>query len=112
MEPLLEFLNAGIFYNAAGMIGVLLYVGSYSALQFGKLDGNSIVYCLLNGCAASMVLISLIYDFNLASALIQVIWISVSLFGMCKYWFNRKNVQAKKEDFANSLHVPRHQINQ
>ena len=92
MELLPVFWSDEFFYNAVGMIGVVLYVGSYSALQLGKLDGNSIQYCLLNGGAASLVLISLFYDFNLASALIQTIWISVSLFGACKYWRNRMNV--------------------
>ena len=108
MELLAELWHAGFLYNVAGMIGVVLYVGSYSALQFGKLDGNSIVYSLLNGCAASMVLISLFYDFNLASAVIQVVWISVSLFGVCNYWFNKKNLQVKKEGAPGSFRVPRH----
>ena len=91
MELLSDFWNDGFFYNAVGIVGVVLYVGSYSALQLGKLDGNSIQYCLLNGGAASLVLVSLFYDFNLAAALINTIWISMSLFGVCKYWRNRVN---------------------
>ena len=63
---------------------------------------------LLNGCAASIVLISLFYDFNLASAVIQVVWISVSLFGVCNYWFNKMNLQVKKEGAPGSFRVPRH----
>ncbi len=112
MEQLPEFWYAGFFYNAAGMVGVVLYVGSYSALQLGKLDGNSILYCLLNGGAASLVLISLFYDFNLASAVIQIIWISVSLFGVSRYWLNRKNVAVKEQTLTRSLHFPRHPENQ
>lgn len=77
--------NSELFFDVAGLVGVLIYVGSYSALQFGKLDGNSIHYCLCNGCAASLVLVSLFHDFNLASAIIQVVWISVSLFGLWRY---------------------------
>ena len=92
MELIPEYLDEEFIYNSVGLIGVVMYVGSYSALQFGKLDGNSVLYCLLNGGAAGMVLISLFYDFNLASALIQTVWISLSIFGVCKYCYHKKNV--------------------
>lgn len=83
--------NRELLFDVAGMAGVLIYVGSYAALQFGRLDGNSIQYCLCNGSAAALVLISLIHDFNLASALIQIVWISVSLFGLYRYVRRRRH---------------------
>lgn len=76
-------------YDIIGLLGVVFYVASYSALQFGKLDGNSINYCILNGAAATLVLVSLSKDFNLASAIIQIVWITVSIFGLYRYWKNR-----------------------
>ncbi len=72
-------------YDIIGLLGVGFYVFSYGALQFGKIDGNSLRYCALNGLAASLVLISLLNDFNLASAIIQIVWITVSLCGLLRY---------------------------
>ncbi len=85
--------NAGL-YDLVGLAGVLLYVGSYGALQLGRLDGNSISYCVLNGFAAALVLISLYKNFNLASALIQVVWITVSVVGVYRHRI------AKRRTFA------------
>ena len=83
---LLQFITENI-YDAVGLLGVCFYIASYSALQFGKLDGNSVAYCVLNGSAASLVLVSLLFsDFNLASAIIQIVWITVSLCGLYRYW--------------------------
>ncbi|OED36588.1 hypothetical protein AB833_26615 [Chromatiales bacterium (ex Bugula neritina AB1)] len=71
--------------DIAGLLGVLLYIGSYMALQLGYLDGNSLKYSVLNGFAATFVLLSLLKDFNLASALIQLVWITISLGGMYRH---------------------------
>ncbi|MEM7257476.1 MAG: hypothetical protein AAF404_08815 [Pseudomonadota bacterium] len=89
--------NRELFFDVAGLIGVFVYVGSYTALQFGRIDGNSIQYCLCNGAAASLVLISLFHDFNLASAIIQIVWISVSLFGLYRY------LQRKRSNLQDGL---------
>jgi hypothetical protein len=58
------------FYNAIGIAGVALYLGSYAALQVGLLRGQSYAYASINLAAASCVLISLTQNFNLSSALI------------------------------------------
>lgn len=70
------------FYTAAGIAGFLAYVVAYGLLQVGRLDGNGVPYTLLNILAATLVLVSLLRDFNLASALIQVTWISLGLVGL------------------------------
>ncbi|OED42800.1 hypothetical protein AB833_05565 [Chromatiales bacterium (ex Bugula neritina AB1)] len=77
-------------YDMIGLLGVLCYVCSYGALQLGRIDGNSLQYCIANGCAATLVLISLCNDFNLASAIIQVVWITVSLVGGYRYLRGRR----------------------
>ncbi|MGY3439497.1 MULTISPECIES: CBU_0592 family membrane protein [unclassified Marinovum] len=70
------------FFQALGVTGFLLYVGSFAALQLRLMDGNSAAYTLCNIAAALLVLISLIYDFNLASALIQTSWVIIGLAGL------------------------------
>jgi hypothetical protein len=69
-------------YQLAGLIGFVLYIFSFSAVQFNWIDGNSAVFSLTNIAAASLVAISLIADFNLASALIQGSWIVIGLAGL------------------------------
>ena len=69
-------------FRALGVFGFLVYIGSFAALQLRLIDGNGLAYSLANLVAASLVLISLIYDFNLASALIQVSWIIVGVVGV------------------------------
>ncbi len=69
-------------FRALGVCGFLLYIGTFGALQLRLLDGNGALYTALNIAAAGLVLISLIYDFNLASALIQLSWIGIGLVGL------------------------------
>ena len=98
------------FYDVVGLLGVVFYVASYSALQFGKLDGNSAFYCILNGLAATLVLISLSKDFNLASAIIQIVWITVSLCGLFRFWKNRSASRASRTRYLRSVARSRHAI--
>lgn len=66
-------------FDAIGVAGFGLYVLNYGLLTFGKISSNAITYFVMNFMAASMVLIGLASSFNLASALIQVFWIVISI---------------------------------
>ncbi|SUZ32000.1 hypothetical protein ROE7235_01751 [Roseibaca ekhonensis] len=78
-------------FDAAGLAGVVLYLGSYALLQLGVLRGNGYAYATLNLCAASMVLLSLTVAFNLSSAIIQISWIVISILGIARLvWVNRR----------------------
>ena len=73
--------------QAVGIIGFIFYMLSYFLLLFGKLKGTDNTYILMNMVAASCVLFSLMNHFNLASALIQIFWIVVSIAGLVRYNF-------------------------
>jgi len=62
-----------------GVAGFMSYVATYFALTLRWLDGNGTAYFACNMASASMVLIGLMASFNLASALIQVFWIGISI---------------------------------
>ncbi len=62
-----------------GVLGFLGYVGLYSCLSLRILHSDSILYFAGNIAAASLVLISLTQDFNLAAAMIQVFWIAMGI---------------------------------
>lgn len=78
-----------------GLLGVCSYIATFAALQTGYLDGNGKLYCLANIVSAAMVLISLTEQFNLASAIIQLSWITIGAFGLCSK-FLRPRVHADK----------------
>lgn len=68
--PVLEFLGIG---------GFLLYVTNYTLLSLGKLTSQGTAYFVINFVAAGLVLAGLMQSFNMASALIQMHWIIVSV---------------------------------
>ncbi len=78
------------YLELIGMFGVSLYVLSYYLLQRGKLEGQGLTYVVMNLAAASFVLISLTKDFNLASAVIQGFWITISALGIIRITLLRK----------------------
>ncbi len=60
-----------------GLLGFSIYVTNYCCLSFRILSSESALFFAINTTAASLVLVSLTRDFNLASALIQIFWISI-----------------------------------
>lgn len=68
--------------DISGLAGVVLYLTSYGLSHSGRLSLDGAGYSWLNLLAGSLVLISLATEFNLASALIQLSWILISLGGL------------------------------
>lgn len=85
-------------YSAVGLIGVVLYVSAYAALQLGLIAGQSYRYSLLNLAAASCVLFSLSTHFNLSSALIQVFWIVLSIIGVSRLYWVASRIKLNPEE--------------
>ncbi len=69
-------------FDLIGVVGFVLYMLAYGLLQIGRISGQSYSYTLMNMVAATLVLISLVNQFNLASLLIQVSWIAISVVGL------------------------------
>jgi hypothetical protein len=65
-----------------GVLGFFIYVLTYSLLTLRAIGSASMIYFILNLAAASFVLIGLTVSFNLASALIQLFWVTMSLIGI------------------------------
>jgi len=76
-------------YDSLGILGFLFYIASYALLQTRIIQGDSVSYITLNLLAAILVLISLTNHFNIASALIQISWIAISLYGL--FYTYRRN---------------------
>lgn len=78
------------WYDLAGNVGVLMMVGAYLLLQLEKLSSSAVSYLLLNAAGALLVIVSLIFHFNLSAFLMEVFWLVISLFGLAKSLRHRR----------------------
>jgi hypothetical protein len=67
-----------------GNIGVALIVLAYLGLQLGRIDGRSLSYSLANAIGAVLILVSLWFNFNLSSFIIEIFWLAISLVGIVR----------------------------
>lgn len=79
------------WFDLAGNIGVVLMVVAYLLLQLEKLSSSALSYLLLNAVGAIMVMVSLMFRFNLSAFLMEVFWLLISLYGLAKLLFSRAN---------------------
>lgn len=68
----------------AGLFGFVAYVLPFALVQVGRLDGNSRTFTVCNMTASALVLISMLDQFNLGSALTQVTWLAMGLLGLAR----------------------------
>ncbi|MBS0432694.1 MAG: hypothetical protein JSS21_09870 [Proteobacteria bacterium] len=65
-----------------GIVGTLLVLLAFFLLQTRKLHGNGVIYQLLNAIGAAAIIVSLFYAFNLASMVLEIAWLLISLYGL------------------------------
>lgn len=70
------------WHDILGITGVALIVGSYLLLQLERLKSRHPAYSLANAVGAGLILISLVFDFNLSAFVIESFWIVISLAGL------------------------------
>ena len=73
------------WYDLFGNIGVALMVVGYLLLQAEKLRSSDLSYSLMNAVGALLVLISLLYRFNLSAFLVEGFWLLISIYGLIKF---------------------------
>ena len=69
-----------------GNIGVVILMLTYLMLQLNKLPSDGLAYSLLNAIGASLIVISLLFDFNLSALLMEVFWVLISFVGIYRYF--------------------------
>lgn len=68
-----------------GVVGVSFVLATYYLLQFDKIDAKGFWYSFLNLFGAVLIMYSLLYNWNLASVIIEIFWIAISAYGVWKY---------------------------
>lgn len=86
--------------SGAGLLGVALYVTAYAAMQLGFVRGQTYLYAGLNLFAAAFVLFSLTENYNQSSAMIQIMWIVISIAGISRLLIVEKALRFTDEEWA------------
>ena len=73
------------WYDILGTLGVAIIVLTYVLLQIERVRSDQLIYSLLKAIGASLILVSLYFDFNLPSVVVEFFWLLISLFGIGKY---------------------------
>lgn len=77
------------WFDLVGNVGVLLMVIAYLLLQLEKLSSSAVSYLVLNVVGAVLVIISLMFRFNLSAFFMEAFWLLISLYGLTKSLFSR-----------------------
>lgn len=75
--------------DAAGVAGVVLILVAYAGATTGRLDPKRAPALVLNLVGASLILLSLAYDFNLSAVLMEGAWALVALIGLLRLALKR-----------------------
>ena len=72
------------FYDIIGSLGVFFIVLAYLLLQIEKLSSRDLTYSILNLSGASLIIFSLVFEFNFSAFMIEFFWVIISLIGIYK----------------------------
>ena len=87
------------WHDLLGIIGVVLILATYLLLQLEKLSATSLLYSATNGLGALLILVSLIYQFNLSAFIIEAFWLLISIYGIVRYFSrNRSRLAARQNN--------------
>jgi len=76
--------------DVVGIVGVAMVLVTYFLLQSEKIDAKGFLYSFLNFLGALLIVYSLLYNWNLASFIIEIVWVLISLYGLRKWYRNKK----------------------
>ena len=77
------------WFDAVGISGVAIILIVYYLLQIERMKSDDLIYSVTNLIGALLIVVSLNYRFNLASFVIEVFWILISLIGIVRYFRKR-----------------------
>ncbi len=72
--------------DLVGLLGVAFVLAAYYALQTERVRAEDWRFSATNAAGAVLIMVSLYFTFNLASFVIEVCWLAISLYGLWKAW--------------------------
>ncbi|MBM3886989.1 hypothetical protein FJ364_03585 [Candidatus Dependentiae bacterium] len=76
--------------DGVGLLGVAVTILMYLLLQTEKLASTSFSYSFWNGVGSVMIIYSLFFAWNIASFLMELIWLGISGYGAWKAFKSSK----------------------
>jgi len=83
--------------DLVGNIGVVVLMIAYLMLQLNKLRSDGLAYSLANALGASLIVVSLLVNFNLSAFIMEVFWVLISFVGIYRY-FRSKALRSQTLD--------------
>jgi hypothetical protein len=80
------------WYDFVGNVGVALIIFTYILLQLEKIRSESLLYSSLNALGASMIIVSLVFNFNFSAFIVEFFWVLISVYGIVKYFLKKNRV--------------------
>jgi len=69
-------------WDLLGLVGVGMILAAYALHVMRRLSSRAIAYSALNAAGAALILVSLWFAFNLSAAVMEGIWLCVSVYGL------------------------------
>jgi hypothetical protein len=79
-----------LWADISGIMGVIIINISYFMLNNGKLTSTDFSYAFYNLIGATLIIFSLIFEWNTSAFLMELSWISISIYGCLKALKNKK----------------------
>jgi len=86
--------------DALGALGLILYLGSYLALQLGLIRGDGWLFPTLILAASLSLILSLTAQFNPYSMMVEVAWATISVIGLIRLYIIYKYRFTEEEQAA------------
>ncbi len=78
-------------YDFIGSIDVGLMILTYFLLQLERIKSESLIYSVLNGLGAGLIVFSLLYSFNFSAFVVESLWVLIGIYGIVKYFLKGKS---------------------
>lgn len=78
-------MNYGLL-DFVGNVGVVVLMITYLLLQLNRLRSDDLAYSMLNAIGASLIVVSLLVNFNFSAFLMEVFWVLISFVGIYRYF--------------------------
>ena len=78
-----------VWSDIIGSIGVATIILTYVLLQTERIKSESLLYSVLNGLGAGLIVFSLVYNFNFSAFVVESLWVLISIYGIAKYFLKK-----------------------
>ncbi len=82
------------WHDLVGNLGVLCVLATYLLVQMGRMDIRRPTYSAANAGGAILIIVSLLHNFNLSSFVIEIAWLTISLYGLSRWLRERRRQEA------------------